>query len=441
MRMARYGVVFSVGLLFAFVVQSSGALSSIVEQSTFKALDRFSWAFEQIRSQYVEPTQDDAMIDAAVQGMLSSLDPHSSWLNAADYQSLQSDAQGAFGGLGIEVTVENGVIKVVSPIDDTPASRAGVRPGDYITHLDGMSVQGLPLRDAVERMRGPEGAPIRLTLVRAGVEQPLEVTLVRERIKVRSVWRRLEEGRIGYLRIAQFSEQTQPGLDAALKALNSNPSTVPVAYVLDLRNNPGGTLDAAVSVADTFLDRGLIVSTRGRDPKEVSDIRAHPGDAAKGAPLVVLINDGSASAAEIVAGALQDQARGLVMGVRSFGKGSVQRIFPAPFPKSGAIKLTTQRYYTPSGRSIQGRGVDPDIVVPQALVEALESDPMHEEDLRNALKNETTADAASDTPAPAAPLEPGVAPQAAEEDYQLARALDMARALARYRHMTMATAR
>ena len=381
-----------------------------------RALNLFSEVFERVRGQYVEKMTDEQLVKAAIEGMLTSLDPHSSFLDTADFTEMQVQTRGEFGGLGIEVTLENGYVKVISPIDDTPAARAGFQSGDLITQIDGEPVQGLSLKQAVERMRGPVGQPIKV-MVRRGVAEtaPFEVNLTREVIKSQPVKSRAE-GDVGYIRITGFSRQTQPGLEKAVQTLQQQLGNRLIGYVVDLRNNPGGLLDQAVSVADSFLDKGNIVSTRGRDGVETQRFDATAGDLTKGLPIVVLVNGGSASASEIVAGALQDQHRAVLMGTQTFGKGSVQTIMPLPDQK--AMKITTARYYTPSGRSIQALGVTPDITVEQAKLEQVAQAPGRKEsDLRGALSNDTPL---KDAPAPASPAVPGSA-----EDYQLRRAVDL----------------
>jgi carboxyl-terminal processing protease len=352
---------------------------------------------------------------------------------------MQVQTRGEFGGLGIEVTMENGLVKVVSPIDDTPAAKAGLKPGDLITHLDGEQVMGLTLPDAVERMRGPVGSEIRLSVRREG-RDPFDVTLKRAVIKIQSVRSRLEGDNIGYIRITSFNEQTDRGLEAAVRQLKKEAGKKLSGIVLDLRNNPGGLLDQAVAVSDAFLDKGEIVSTRGRTPDEAQRFNAKDGDLIDGLPMVVLINAGSASASEIVAGALQDHGRAVLLGVKSFGKGSVQTIIPVP--GHGAIRLTTARYYTPSGRSIQAVGIVPDIVVKQARIEPIDTGPIrHEADLRGALTNPNAAEPEEEEQTddqsatePAGPDEEAVAAEGGElkpeQDYQLARALDLLRGFA-----------
>ena len=356
---------------------------------TYRQLDLFGNVFERVRADYVEPVDDSELIESAINGMLSSLDPHSSYLNAKNYRDMQVQTRGEFGGLGIEVTMENGVVKVVTPIDDTPAARAGLRAGDLITHLDGEAIQGLSLNEAVERMRGPVNTLITLTVLREGVTEPLVVKLTRDIIRIQSV-RSHAEGDIAYIRVTTFNEQTEDGLEKAISTLNRQIGPTKVAgYVLDLRNNPGGLLEQAIRVSDAFLDQGEIVSTRGRRAEDIERYTARRGDIVDGKPVVVLINGGSASASEIVSGALQDHKRATLLGTRSFGKGSVQTIIPLGGGLEGAIRLTTARYYTPSGRSIQAKGIDPDIEVrlPDTAVKDL-GEMRNEAGLRGHLKAE-----------------------------------------------------
>jgi carboxyl-terminal processing protease len=400
--------------LFVWVATAPGQDSG---SETYRQLELFGDVFERVREDYVEEVSDEQLIEAAIQGMLSSLDPHSTYLNPKTYRDMRVQTRGEFGGLGIEVTMEGGYVKVVSPIDDTPAYRAGVKAGDLITHLDGEAVLGLTLNQAVERMRGSIGTSIKLTILRQGTE-PFDVSITRDRITIRSVRHRVE-GDIGYIRITSFSEQTEAGLINAVAQLKKELGNRLIGYVVDLRNNPGGLLDQAVAVSDAFLERGEVVSTRGRHEASAQRFNSKPGDLAAGLPLVVLINGGSASASEIVAGALQDHRRAIVIGTRSFGKGSVQTI--VPLGRDGAMKLTTQRYYTPSGRSIQATGIDPDIEVRQATLEYVDGPRRSEGDLRGALEND------QDNGDPAG--EDQAAPDAVE-DYQLIRALDLLRGIA-----------
>ncbi|MBL8572705.1 MAG: S41 family peptidase [Hyphomicrobiaceae bacterium] len=347
----------------------SGTAYAAGSAETYRQLNLFGDVFERVRADYVEAPDDSKLIEAAINGMLSSLDPHSSYMSPKNFKDMQVQTRGEFGGLGIEVTMEDNLVKVVTPIDDTPAARAGVRSGDFIVKLDGEAVQGLTLNQAVDKMRGPVNTPITLTLKREGVADPLEIKIVRDVIRIRAV-RFRPEGEIGYLRITQFNEQTFDNLKEGIDKLKSQIGSDKIkGYVLDLRNNPGGLLDQSISVSDAFLEKGEIVSTRGRHAEETMRQNARAGDLTNGKPIIVLVNGGSASASEIVAGALQDHRRATVVGTRSFGKGSVQTIIP--LGQNGALRLTTARYYTPSGRSIQAKGIDPDIEVVQDTPEQL----------------------------------------------------------------------
>ena len=363
---------------------------------TYRLLTLFGDVFERIRAEYVEPVNDRELIENAINGMLTGLDPHSSYMNAKSFRDMQVQTRGEFGGLGLEVTSENGVIKVVSPIDDTPAARAGIKAGDLITMLDGQTVQGLTLNEAVDKMRGPPGSGIRLTIKREGITTPIEVAMQREQIRIQVVRSRME-GDIGYIRVSSFNEQTDPALRRAIQDLKTKAGGNLRGIVLDLRNNPGGLLDQAVAVSDDFLEQGEIVSTRSRHPEESQRWNAKAGDIASGLPIVVLINGGSASASEIVAGALQDHRRAVVLGTRSFGKGSVQTVMP--LPGNGAMRLTTARYYTPSGRSIQGLGIMPDIEVAASRTETPRFGPEREADLNRALRNQGGASPPESPPA------------------------------------------
>lgn len=388
-----------------------------LKSETYKQLDLFADVFERVRSEYVEETSDEELISAAINGMLTSLDPHSSYLDKKNFADMRVQTRGEFGGLGIEVTQENGIVKVISPMDETPAARAGVLSGDYITHIDDESIMGLGLNEAVEKMRGPVGTDIRLTLRRPNVAEPINLKLTRANIKVQSVRFRVEDN-VGYIRISSFNEQTQPGLDKAITAIKGQLGDKLIGYVLDLRNNPGGLLDQAVSVSDTFLEKGReIVSTRGRGGKENDRYIAKPGDAAGGLPVVVLINGGSASASEIVAGALQDHKRAIVLGTQSFGKGSVQTIIPLQGQQS-AMRLTTARYYTPSGKSIQQLGITPDIEVQPAKVEELAQagQRRREADLPGALRNTDPGQQQRQANPPGTPVVPPAAPGPGNND-------------------------
>jgi carboxyl-terminal processing protease len=399
MKGRRFGTVAGIGAAFAAGIVVGPLVAAWAQDGgraeTYRLLNLFGDVYERVRAEYVEPINDRDAIENAINGMLNGLDPHSSYLNQRNYRDMQVQTRGEFGGLGIEVTQENGYIKVISPIDDTPAFRAGVKPGDLIISLNGTSVQGLTLQEAVEQMRGERGTAIRLTIRREGVERPIELSLTREVIRPQVVRFRVEGGDIGYIRLTSFNEQTEAGLRRAMQTIRTQAGANLKGIVLDLRNNPGGLLDQAVQVTDDLLDQGEIVSTRARRSEDAQRWNAKPGDIAQGLPLVVLINGGSASASEIVAGALQDHRRAIVMGVKSFGKGSVQTVMP--IPGQGAIRLTTARYYTPSGRSIQATGIEPDIEVlaqRQDQQAGAQRDREREADLRRALRNENAAAAA-----------------------------------------------
>ena len=411
---------------------------------TYRLLNLFGDVFERVRAEYVEPINDRDAVENAINGMLTGLDPHSSYLNQRNYRDMQVQTRGEFGGLGIEVTQENGFIKVISPIDETPAARAGVKPGDLITSLNGNSVQGLSLQEAVEQMRGERGSTIRITIRREGADRPIELTLTRDVIRPQVVRFRMEGNDVGYVRLTSFNEQTEAGLRRAVQSLRGQAGGALKGLVLDLRNNPGGLLDQAVQVADDFLEQGEIVSTRARRQEDAQRWNAKAGDIASGLPVVVLINGGSASASEIVAGALQDHRRAIVLGVKSFGKGSVQTVMP--IPGQGAIRLTTARYYTPSGRSIQSTGIEPDIEVLAQREQATASIPREREaDLRRALRNEGNVQQPAGPAIPPLQLPPGVAervtrlpaegspafdPTKPETDFQLQQATQLLRNLA-----------
>ena len=367
-----------------------GSSARAATADTYRQLNLFGDVFERVRSDYVEKPDDTKLIESAISGMLTGLDPHSSYMDAKSFRDMQVQTRGEFGGLGIEVTMEDGLIKVVSPIDDTPASRAGIMANDIITNLDDEAVQGLTLNQAVEKMRGPVNTKIKLKIIRKGQDNPLDVTLVRDNIRVRSVRARVEQDDIGYIRITTFNEQTTEGLKREVGNLtNQIGSDKLKGFIIDLRNNPGGLLEEAVTVSDSFLEKGEIVSTRGRNAEETQRRTAHAGDLTKGKPVIVLVNGGSASASEIVAGALQDHKRATIVGTRSFGKGSVQTIIPLG-SGNGALRLTTARYYTPSGKSIQAKGIVPDIEVLQDVPDELKSrtDTKGEASLRGHLKND-----------------------------------------------------
>lgn len=414
------------------------------DEETYRLLNLFGDVFERVRAEYVEPPSDEEMIEAAINGMLSALDPHSSYLDQKNFRDMRVNTRGEFGGLGIQVTMEEGFVKVISPIDDTPAYRSGIKAGDFITHLDGELVQGMTLSEAVDKMRGKVGSDIKLT-VRRGGSEPFQVTVTRAVIKITSVRSHLED-KVGYVRITSFNEQTDGGVEKAITKFEREVGDDLQGIVLDLRNNPGGLLDQAIAVSDAFLDRGEIVSTRARKTEDTQRYSARPGDVAKGKPIVVLINEGSASASEIVAGALQDHKRAIVLGTKSFGKGSVQTIIP--LPGHGAMRLTTARYYTPSGRSIQAKGIEPDIFVRQARVEAIDRPKRSTEaDLRGALDVPTDPEQPEATPEPApegseqpatdapedgTPAEKAAEARQSDDDYQLSRAVDLIRGLALY---------
>ncbi len=415
----------AVGAFMATGLMQALEAASASNSDTYRQLNLFGDVFDRVRSDYVEVPDEEKLIDSAINGMLTSLDPHSSFMNAKRFKDMQQQTRGEFGGLGIEVTMENGLVKVVAPIDDTPAARAGVRANDLITHLDGDQVQGLTLNEAVDKMRGRVKTPIVLTIARPGVDEPVEIKIVRDIIRVRSVKFEAEGEKdgakdIGYVRISSFSEQTQSGLDKAIKALRDDIGADKIkGYIIDLRNNPGGLLDQAISVSDTFMERGEVVSTRGRNSSETQRYNSQEGDATDGKPVVVLINGGSASASEIVAGALQDHKRAKVIGTRSFGKGSVQTIIP--LGSQGAIRLTTARYYTPSGATIQARGIVPDITIENDLPEDLKKSAAArkargESSLRGHLKNESGDEQSGSS---------AYVPADKEKDLQLKAAIDL----------------
>jgi len=412
------------------VVPSAGAAAeNETDADTYRLLNLLGDVFERVRADYVEEATDKELIEAAITGMLTSLDPHSSYLNAKNYREMQVQTHGEFSGLGIEVTMEGGLVKVVSPIDDTPAFRAGLEPNDLISHLDGEAVLGLTLAQAIEKMRGRVGTDIRLTVRRNGRE-PFDVTITRAIIKIRSVRSRLE-GNVGYVRITSFNEQADKGLKKAIEKINEEVDGALQGIVLDLRNNPGGLLDQAVAVSDAFLDKGEIVSTRSRKPENTQRFNARPGDLAEGLPIVVLVNGGSASASEIVAGALQDHGRAIVLGTKSFGKGSVQTI--VPLSGHGAMRLTTARYYTPSGRSIQGTGIEPDIEVAQARIEAVNGPKRRREaDLRGSLDKGAGGAQEGTTKENGDKDGESSASESRRQDYQLIRALDLVRGLSMF---------
>nr|WP_227711692.1 S41 family peptidase [Sneathiella sp. P13V-1] len=415
---------FTTGILTLAVVVLSLAILTTPEKrveassETYQQLNLFGDVFAKIREDYVEEVDDAELIEAAINGMLSSLDPHSSYLSPKNYEGMKVQTRGKFGGLGIEVTMENGLVKVVAPIDDTPAAEAGIQAGDYITHLDGEPVLGLTLSEAVERMRGLVDTDINLTIRRESEKAPLEITITRATITVQSVRGRIEDEDILYVRISSFTEQTDSGLRKTIKKLQEELEGDYQGLIIDLRNNPGGLLDQAIAVSDAFLRKGEIVSTRGREARDSQRYNATPDDVIDGKPIVVMINGGSASASEIVAGALQDHRRAVVLGTQSFGKGSVQTI--VPLQGNGAMRMTTARYYTPSGVSIQAKGITPDIEVKQARLEVLENGRRRSEaDLRNHLSDGT------DTPDAKKDGDDKNGAQGQNQDYQLLRAKDL----------------
>src|SRR5437764_706277 len=425
-------------VVFGLHQDVDAASSSANSAETYKQLNLFGDVFELVRNDYVDEVKDDTLVEGAINGMLTALDPHSNYLTSKDFNDMKVQTRGEFGGLGIEVSMENGLVKVVSPIDDTPAAHAGLKPGDLITHLDGNPVQGLTLPEAVEKMRGPVNSDITLTIRREG-QEPFDVKLTRANIKIQSVRSHLEGNNIGYIRVTSFNEQTDVGLNNAMKNLKQQANNKLIGVILDLRNNPGGLLDEAVAVSDAFLEKGEIVSTRGRRADDAQRYNARAGDIASGLPVAVLINGGSASASEIVAGALQDHHRAVLLGTKTFGKGSVQTIIP--LAGHGAMRLTTARYYTPSGRSIQARGIDPDIVVEAAKIAKEEKagdkkddktakagDKKDDKAAQSADKKDEKKDEKSDSTAEQGTIDPASIGTA--DDYQLARAVDMLRGIA-----------
>jgi carboxyl-terminal processing protease len=399
------GAIAGAGLTFLVTqprILRVGSSAEAALSDTYQQLNLFGEVFERVRAAYVEKPDDNKLVQSAINGMLAGLDPHSSYMDPSSLRDIQVQTRGEFGGLGIEVTMEDGLVKVVAPIDDTPAAKAGVMANDIITKIDNEQLHGLTLNQAVEKMRGPVNTKIKLTIMRKGQDKPIEVTIVRDVIRVKSVRSHANGDDVGYIRITQFSEQTTEGLKKAISDLTSQLGADKVkGFVIDLRNNPGGLLDQAISVTDAFLDRGEIVSTRGRNAEETQHFNARPGDLTKGKPIIVLINGGSASASEIVAGALQDQKRATLVGTRSFGKGSVQTIMPLG-AGNGALKLTTARYFTPSGRSIQAKGIEPDIKVLQDMPSDLKArtDAEGEASLRGHLKAEGSEESGSQSYVP-----------------------------------------
>ena len=407
-------------LLTAFSAHSTSK-----NKETYEYLDLFGQIFDKVRSEYVEEVTDQELIEKAIDGMLTGLDPHSGYMNEEVWEEMQMDTQGKFGGLGIEITMEEGFVKVISPIEDSPAFEAGILAGDFIIQIDDTPVFGLTLNEAVELMRGEKGEPITITISREGTE-PFEVNIIRDIIKIQSVKHEVYDN-VGYLRITSFTEQTEDGLIKSINKIQNEHKKIK-GFVLDLRSNPGGLLTQAVKVTDIFLKRGEIVSTRGRDKKDIRRYRAKNKDLTNGKPIVVLINGGSASASEIVAGALQDHRRAIIVGTQSFGKGSVQTIIPFQRSKDGnvsGIRLTTARYYTPSGESIQGKGINPDIIVEQGEFESYEFERYSESDLKDSLDKEDEENTNNNTKdADLSEKEERLA-----KDYQLKRALDLLKGL------------
>lgn len=424
-RMSRYAGLIAL-LSLPLASGPASAETTAQEPLPLEQLRTFADIFGRIKANYVEPVEDKVLLENAIRGMVSGLDPHSNYLDADDYKDLQVGTKGEFGGLGIEVGMEDGFVKVIAPIDDTPAQRAGVRSGDLIVRLDDTPVKGLSLNDAVKLMRGKPGTSLELTIIRKGEEKPLKITVVRDIIKVASVKGRLLDKHYGYLRISQFQSHTTSDLLKMLKRLEKQAEDPLRGLILDLRNNPGGVLNAAVSVSDAFLKSGLIVYTQGRDSDTQLRFEAAPDDVLNGAPIVVLVNEGSASASEIVAGALQDQKRAIIMGTQTFGKGSVQTIIP--ISDSAAVKLTTARYYTPSGRSIQAEGIKPDIELEEVKVSKVESNgvkPIKEANLSGHLTNGN-----GESPAEQQESADSENESLADKDYQLGEALNLLKGLA-----------
>jgi carboxyl-terminal processing protease len=385
---AAAGVAMTLSVIQPHMISVNMAANAAVED-TYKKLNLFGAVFERVRDDYVDKPDDNKLIESAITGMLASLDPHSSYMDPNSFKDMREETSGEFGGLGMEVTMEGGLVKVVTPIDETPAAKAGILANDIIVKVDDVPLQGMALDQAVEKLRGPADSKVKLTIMRKGQDKPIETSLMREVIHVRSVRSNLEGGDIGYIRVNQFTEQTSDGLRKAIADITRKVSEGKLkGYILDLRNNPGGLLDEAISVSSAFLQRGEIVSTRGRNTEDTQRFIAEGGDLTKGKPLIVLVNGGSASASEIVAGALQDHKRAAVIGTRSFGKGSVQTIIPLG-SDGGALRLTTARYYTPSGRSIQAKGIEPDIEVFQDVPDDLkDSGSIGEASLRGHLKGD-----------------------------------------------------
>jgi carboxyl-terminal processing protease len=419
-------------IIFSLFVTTLGFLPNNVSeaqsnrQETYKQLNLFGDVFQRVQEQYVEEVTDKELIESAISGMLQSLDPHSSYLSAESYKDMQVKTKGTFGGLGIEITMEDGVVKVVSPIDETPAALAGMQSGDLIIGINGESIRGLSINDAVSQLRGPIGSNVTITVVR-NKQEPFELVIKRDIIKIRSVRHNIINN-VGYIRLTTFSETTTEGMKSSIKKIQGELGKNFQGLILDLRNNPGGLLNQSISVSDSFLDRGEIVSTKGRKNGDASRVFAKKGDVINGKPLVVLINSGSASASEIVAGALKDHSRAIIIGTRSFGKGSVQSIIP--LPGNGAMRLTTARYYTPSGVSIQAKGIEPDIQVEAGVTNIKEKDTKirREENLRGALdkkESKTNGDLKNKE-------EPLTKVEKLMQDNQVSRAVDLIRGINLY---------
>lgn len=424
----RTKLIIGLGLAFAFGGALEPGFGVAAEKATLPMQDlrAFAEIFGRIKQDYVEPVEDRELLEHAIRGMLSGLDPHSAYLNAEEYKSLQVGTTGEFGGLGIEVGLEDGFVKVIAPIDDTPAQRAGVQAGDLIVKLDDRPIKGVSLDEAVKLMRGKRGTSITLTIVREGEKKPLSITVVRDVIRVASIKSRMLEAGFGYLRISHFQSRSTQDMLQHISELKSQAGGKLRGLVLDLRNNPGGILNGAVAVSDAFLTKGIIVYTQGRDAESRLDFTAAPDNVLEGSPIVVLVNGGSASASEIVAGALQDHKRAVIMGARTFGKGSVQTIVPVN--SHAAVKLTTARYFTPSGRSIQAEGITPDIVLSDIKVTSVNKpnlEQIKEADLGGHLENSNAKDNGKDKGAERKDAEISLA----ETDYQLSEALNLLKAL------------
>ena len=430
MNLINLKVIYTTFIYTFIITFSFSSYASNNDEEKYKYLDLFGQVFDRVRSSYVEEVSDQELIEKAIDGMLSGLDPHSGYMNEEIWKEMQMDTKGKFGGLGIEITMEEGFVKVIAPIEDTPAYEAGILAGDYIIQIDDTPVFGLTLNEAVELMRGEKGESIKITISRENTE-PFELVIVRDFIKIRSVKSEIVDN-VGYLRITSFNEQTEKGLKDAIKKIQSKNKINIIGYVLDVRSNPGGLLTQAVKVTDIFLERGEIVSTRGRDKKDIRRYRAKKSDVTNGKPLVVLIDGGSASAAEIVAGALQDHRRAIIVGTQSFGKGSVQTIMPFQVSNSDnltGIRLTTARYYTPSGESIQGKGITPDIEIQQGEFESFDYRRFAESDLKDSLDKENNDLESNDENNE---KELTIFEERLAKDYQLQRAIDLIRGVSLY---------